>query len=211
MKSFLHRMPGKGLPAEDPLRAIRACEPEDRAYQEAFTILVDQHRERVFRLALSVLGPGGAAEAEDVAQEVFLTVFRRLHTFRNESRFATWLYRITYRRAIDVRRRARFRLPHTGDEVLAALPATDAAGRTIAHPFSEAISVEERIRLYAAVEALPELQRSAVYLHYWLGETVEAIGRLLGRRPGTIKSCLHRARAKLARLLGGTVYQERKP
>ncbi len=70
------------------------------------------------------------------------------------------------------------------------------------------LPIEQRIRLYAAVEALGEAQRSAIYLHYWLGETVDDIAILLDRRPGTVKSLLHRARRKLGRLLGGEMFDE---
>src|SRR5256712_11805287 len=88
-----------------------------------FAQLAAKYQDRVFRLAVSILGPGFEPEAEEVAQEVFVLVYRHLSSFRLESRFGTWLYRIAYNRAIDTRRTARLRRPHVDDEALAPLPA----------------------------------------------------------------------------------------
>jgi RNA polymerase sigma-70 factor (ECF subfamily) len=169
---------------------------------EVFAVLVTRYQERVFRLALSLLGPGGELEAEDVAQEVFLQVHRKLHTFRSESRFSTWLYRIAYRKAVDASRRARHRHPHVGDDALAGeadpQPGADGLERTLA--------AERRAALARALATLPARHRSAVYLHYWLGLSVEEIARLLDASPNTVKSYLHRARARLAPLLSGGAF-----
>ena len=197
-----------GGPGDDDLiaRLLEAWRSgSDAEGEQLFALLVHRHQRNVFRLVLSVLGPGRSAEAEDVTQEIFLKVHERLHGFRSESKFGTWLYRIAYRRAIDLRRRARYRLPHVDDEVLASLPAShdeDAADATASSPYRATLHSEARVKLYAAVMALPSLQRSAVLLYYWMEEDVETIGQLLNRRPGSVKSLLHRARGRLSRMLG---------
>ena len=184
--------------------AVNPAVPEDsdliRSYldsrdEDCFTALVGRYRGRVLRLAASILGPNAGIEAEDVAQEVFLQVHRKLSSFRSESSFATWLYRIAQRRALELRRRARYRHPHTHDAVLAGLPADtqDALGT--------AVTRQEQLALYAAVEALREPLRSTIYLHYWLGESIDSIAELKGARPGTIKSQLHRGRKRLGAFL----------
>jgi RNA polymerase sigma-70 factor (ECF subfamily) len=191
-----------GGPSDDDLvaRLLAArSSGTDQEAEELFALLVHRHQRRVFKLVLSVLGPGRGAEAEDLTQEVFLKVYRRLDSFRSESRFSTWLYRIAYRRAIDLKRLARFHMLHVDDEVLASLPTE---GETAPAPYRNTLNSEARIKLYAAVMVLPQLQRSAVLLHYWMDEDVETIAKLLDRRPGTIKSLLFRARKRLARLLG---------
>src|SRR5262245_33617798 len=68
------------------LRRLR--DRDERAFRE----LIDDHRDRVYNITLRMLG--NRAEAEDVAQEVFITVFKTIHTFREESKFSTWLYRV---------------------------------------------------------------------------------------------------------------------
>src|SRR5580765_7397240 len=69
------------------LRRLR--ERDERAFRE----LVEEHRDKVFNLTYRMLG--NRAEAEDVAQEVFISVFKTIDTFREESKFSTWLYRVT--------------------------------------------------------------------------------------------------------------------
>jgi len=190
-------------PAVPGVLAVKPTAPADRdliqSYladrdEACFTELVARYRDRVLRLTASILGPGAAFEAEDVTQEVFVLVHRRLASFRSESSFSTWLYRVAQRRALQLRRRARYRYTHVGDRVLAVLPASGDGEQAV-------VDRQRSLSLYAAVEALKEPLRSTLYLHYWLGETVESIAELQGQRPGTIKSQLHRGRRHLAALL----------
>jgi RNA polymerase sigma-70 factor (ECF subfamily) len=164
---------------------------------EDFERLVNRHKERVHRLVLSVLGPALSAEAEDVTQDVFVQVFRKLATFRMRSRFSTWLYRIAYNKAIEHRRKARNRLPHCGVESLAAVPISDAH----ADPARAAGDRQRRQKVLECIEELGEPQRTVVYLHYWMNLKVADIAATLRTRPGTVKSHLHRARARLAQEL----------
>lgn len=168
-----------------------------RGAEESFERLVNRYKDKVFRLAASVLGPGFQAEAEDVTQEVFIQVFRKLSTFRQDSRFATWLYRITYNRALERKRTARFRIPHQGEEALNAL----AAPAEQADP-EEASEKRRRNRVVLeSLDALGEPYRTAIYLHYWMKCPVSDIAECLGTRPGTVKSYLYRGRKRLARIL----------
>ena len=146
---------------------------------EDFEALVRRHQRGVFRIAMSVLGMGREAEAEDVAQEVFVQVYRNLGGFEGRSRFSTWLYRIAYRRAIDHARSIRFR---TGEQVV------DLTGGV-----APGDPLRDRA-LYDCIARLPVAQRGAIRLHYWMGETVTEIAQLLGVQPGTVKSWLFRAR-----------------
>jgi RNA polymerase sigma-70 factor (ECF subfamily) len=152
-----------------------------------FELLVARHRDAVFRVALAVLGPGRARYAEDVVQEVFVDVYRKLSTFEGRSRFSTWLYRIAYNRAVDYRRSMRLELER--DVVIEAVdqlaPADVLRSRAVADCLSR----------------LPETQRAVVHLHYWFGETVLEISAALGVQPGTVKAWLFRARHALARCL----------
>jgi RNA polymerase sigma-70 factor (ECF subfamily) len=162
--------------------------------EDLFAELVSRHKERVFRLAVSILGPGHEDEAEDLTQEVFLQVFRKLATFRQECAFSTWLYRMTRNAAIDRRRRARFRHPHVDEAVLQSLQTKD----ELSDPEQRATSSERRKQVLAHLERLPEPQRSVVYLHYWLGSPIAEIAGLLELNRETVKSHLHRARKRLA-------------
>jgi RNA polymerase sigma-70 factor (ECF subfamily) len=161
---------------------------------ELFRILVQRHKRRVFRVAAAVLGPGREAEAEDLTQEAFLLAFRKLGSFRGDSAFSTWLLRVTRNLAIDRRRRADLRKPHVSEDELAKLPAVGAG----ANPEEAAAAGEQRERLLRQLALLPEPQRTAVYLHYWLESPVAEMAELLELKPETVKSHLHRARQRLA-------------
>jgi RNA polymerase sigma-70 factor (ECF subfamily) len=161
---------------------------------DLFAELVSRHKARVFRLAVSILGPGHEDEAEDLTQEVFLQVFRKLATFRHECAFSTWLYRMTRNAAIDRRRRARFRHPHVDEAVLRSAQTED----KLSDPEQRAATNERRQQVLDQLEQLPEPQRSVVYLHYWLGSPIVEIAGLLELNRETVKSHLYRARRRLA-------------
>lgn len=152
-----------------------------------FRELVEEYQHRVFRLVASVLGPYSDAEAEDVTQEVFLQVHTKASTFRNTMQFGTWLYAIARNRAIDRRRQARFRLPHLPiDALQPALPNDDP---------------DRRLLIAQCMEALPEIYRTLLYLHYWQGASMDEISEYTGLVPGTVKSYLARGRQRVEAML----------
>jgi RNA polymerase sigma-70 factor (ECF subfamily) len=155
---------------------------------EDFERLVERHQQRVFRVIVAVLGPGRDSEAEDVTQDVFVQVFRRLGVFEGRSRFSTWLYRIAYNRAIDARRSLRAR---PDSEALVIDPAAPLASRDLFR--SRALG--------ECLSRLPDAHRTAIHLHYWLGHTIAEIAAGLGVQPGTAKAWLFRGRHLVARCL----------
>jgi len=168
------------------------CERHD---QSAFDELVRRYREPVFRIALSILGPAFAGDAEEVAQEVFIRVHRSLSSFRGEAQFSSWIYRIAINQAINLKERVRYRAPHISDQAILdrASPAAD--------PLHE-LQVANRNRLVLeCVYELPEIYQSAVRLHYWLGASVAEIAVLIGVPENTVKSYLHRSRKLLYGML----------
>lgn len=159
--------------------------------ERAFAELVGRYRDRVFRLAVSILGQPFVAEAEEVTQEVFLRVHHALTSFRGEAQFGTWIYRVAFNQAVNLKKRVRFRAPHLSDESLTERASAD----------PDALQRLERARRDTAVAecvaALPEVYQSALRLHYWMGESVADIARLLDVPENTVKSYLHRARRLL--------------
>ena len=85
--------------------------------QQAFAELVRRFSALVFRLAVSILSREFIAEAEEVAQEVFLKVHHAIESFRGEAEFSSWIYRITFNQAVNLKMRVRFRSPHADDAV----------------------------------------------------------------------------------------------
>ncbi len=164
-----------------------------------FAILVRRYKEKVFRLVLSVRGLSFTEEAEEVVQEVFLTVHRDLKQFRFDSRFSTWLYRIAFNRSIDWRRKPRLKFHHSGEGTLRS----QASPRR--SPLRKASDHERDERILKCVERLPEPARSVVFLHYWLDQSVAEIAQYLDLKSSTVKSHLFRARKLLGRSLRGKV------
>ncbi|MBX9602138.1 MAG: RNA polymerase sigma factor [Bryobacteraceae bacterium] len=155
-----------------------------------FRELVLTYQKRVFWVALSVLGPGGDAEAEEVTQEAFLAAFRHAGQLRDEGAFAAWLCRIAFRIAVDRRKLARRRMPHLGEDTLSriAAPADTEAG---------VLAAEQQAAVREAVGKLPDLYRAIVHQYYWLELPLEEIGTNTGIPVGTLKSYLARAREQI--------------
>ena len=177
--------------------AVLVREIQNTRDPACFDRLVARHRERVFRLVLSILGPGREGEAEELAQDVFVKVYQRLAGFRGEAKFSSWLFRIAYNAALDHRSRLSFKTFHESEEVLAMTPSESRRS----DPFQLSVDAGRRAAVGRAMAALPDLYRSVLHLHYWMGMTVSEVGAALSIPDGTVKSYLHRARAKLHAIL----------
>lgn len=161
----------------------------------AFAELVRRHRNKVFRLAVSILGQGFVPEAEDVAQDVMVRVYHALGSFRGDSTFGSWVYRIAFNQALNVKARMRYRAPHVSDEALAGLPSADRRAD------DELQAAERRRAVMECTAELPEVYQSALRLHYWLGASMAEIAEMLDAPENTVKSYLHRARQLLRVML----------
>ena len=159
----------------------------------AFARLVELHEAYVFKVVLSVLGPGYEGDAPDVVQDVFVRVARQLEHFRGDSRFRTWLHRLAVNLALDRRRRARWRRPHVDPAILERTPTPNGAD----DPFVSAEAAERRRVVGQCLEVLPDGVRSIIHFHYWLDLSADDIATLLQVPIGTVKSHLHRGRKLL--------------
>ncbi len=167
----------------------------ESADDDAFAELVRRYRDPVFRLAVSILGQELVPEAEDVAQDVMLRVHHALRSFRGEARFGSWIYRITFNQALNLKARARNRAPHVSDQALATQPSQERG------PYDRLQDERRQRAVLACVGELPEVYQSALRLHYWLGARVSDIAVMLDVPENTVKSYLHRARRLLHAML----------
>jgi RNA polymerase sigma-70 factor (ECF subfamily) len=180
-----------------PLDDARIIEEFLRSEDDGlFCVLVQRYKDQVFRLVASILGPTAEIEAEDLVQEIFITVYRKLGTFRGDCRFSTWLYRLSRNRAIDWRRRRKSVAIGLGDwgRAKTELPSNEDPHREIERNRRNSIVLRH-------VDALAEPRRTVVFLHYWMGCGVEEISGLTEIPAGTVKSHLCRARRVLAKRL----------
>ena len=162
---------------------------------DAFTLLVERHRQRVYNLCLRLLGD--ADDAADAAQDAFVSVLTKLDRFRGEAAFTTWLHRIAVNACYDLTRRRRrqpmLRLAGDGD-------ATDEdTGPPVADPADELAGTRDVV---AALRVIPEEFRTAVVLADLQDLPYEEIAKVLDVPIGTVKSRVHRGRIALARAMG---------
>jgi RNA polymerase sigma-70 factor (ECF subfamily) len=184
-------------PGIDERALIQRCIAGDAA---AFEPLVEKYRQRVWRLAYQVLHD--REEAWDVAQEAFVRAFHSLPSFRGQSAFYTWLFRITVNVATDRHRQrgaqARAFGPERVTEEEWARTTPDPGGG----PEQQAARKEQRERIRSALDALPPKARTIIMLSDVEGLSYREIAEVLNCPIGTVMSRLHNARKRLKTLLG---------
>ncbi|MEK6302278.1 MAG: RNA polymerase sigma factor [Acidobacteriota bacterium] len=158
-----------------------------------FENLYRKHYRRVYSICLRMTG--SVAEAEDLTQEVFIQLNRKLGSFRGESAFTTWLHRLTVNQVLMYFRKRSVKSELTTDD--GEMP--DSVDPFTINP--GAMPIVDRIGLETAIKQLPPGYRSVFVLHDVEGYEHEEIARMLGCSGGTSKSQLHKARLKLRKLL----------
>ena len=175
--------------------AIRRAQQGDA---EAFERIYRLHNRRVYALCLRMVG--NTAEAEDLTQEAFLQLFRKIATFRGESAFSTWLHRLTVN-VVLMRLRKKTLTETSLDE--ATDPDEDSGGprKDIGGPDLRLSGSVDRVNLERAVEQLPPGYRSVFVLHDVQGYEHNEIAVIMNCSIGNSKSQLHKARMRLRELL----------
>lgn len=176
------------------------AEAIDRAKQgdaEAFAFLYHRHKRRVYSLCLRMTG--NTAEADDLAQEAFLQLFRKIGTFRGESAFSTWLHRLSVNVVLmHLRRKG---LPEVSLEETTEPTQEDGPKRDIGSPDLALIGSVDRVNLERAIHRLPPGYRTIFVLHDMEGYEHNEIAEMIRCSIGNSKSQLHKARMKLRDLL----------
>jgi RNA polymerase sigma factor (sigma-70 family) len=168
--------------------------------ESAFKYLVDNYKDRVFNTAIGIVQ--NAEDAEDVAQEVFIQVYRSIHNFKGESKLSTWLYRIATTRALDLLRsrksKKRFgfiqRLFGDGNEPLYELPDFN-------HPGVALDKKENAAKLFKAIAQLPENQKTAFTLHKLEDLSYQEVSEVMQTSIAAVESLMHRAKQNLRKML----------
>ncbi len=169
--------------------ARRATGGEDAAFEA----LYHRHFRRVYSLCLRMLG--NPTEAEDLTQETFANLYRKIGSFRGDSQFTTWLHRMTVNQVLMHFRKRSVKMEKTtteGETPIQIVKGTENASR---------MPIIDRIAIEKAIGQLAPGYRSVFVLHDVEGYEHEEIGRMLGIAEGTSKSQLHKARLKLRDLI----------
>jgi len=179
----------------------RLLDRDERAFRE----LVEAHRDRVFNITYRMLGD--RAEAEDVAQEVFITVFKTIDSFREESKFSTWLYRVAVNHSKNRIKYLSRRQDRNKDELDEtkhgeATSTNGAIGTPRPSTPDRALEGAQMEKLLQeAIATLDEEQRTVIILRDVEDLSIEEICAITDLPDGTVKSRLHRARLVLRKKL----------
>lgn len=183
-------------PVNDDRNAIdvalmrRVAEEDEQAFRE----LVERHQHAVIGTVAKMLGD--AVEAEDIAQRVFLRIWKHAKRWRPEAKFTTYLFTITRNLVYNESRRRSRRKEVSADErsdEAGIEPAADARSE----PDAEALKSEMHDEIDQAIQCLPEAQRTAVILYSYESMPYEEIARVLDTSVSSVKSLLFRARGTL--------------
>jgi len=165
---------------------------------DAYARLIDRHRDFVYSIALRIVG--NETDAEDISQEAFVTAFRALGSFRRESKFSSWLYRIVVNLALaHEKKRQRSRLVDVAWNGRGEPPVGIAA--TDVDPEKALLDREIRQSVKRAIGALPPHYRVVLTLYHLEERSYEEVARVLDLPMGTVKTHLHRAREMLRRIV----------
>jgi RNA polymerase sigma-70 factor, ECF subfamily len=159
----------------------------------AFEEIYQRHHRRVYSICLRMLQ--NAFEAEDLTQDVFIQLYRKVGSFRGDSAFTTWLHRLTVNQVLMHFRKRNVKFEKTTEE--GETPEQIVAGT--ANPFK--MQIVDKMALENAIEQLPAGYKNVFVLHDVEGFEHEEVARILGCSVGTSKSQLHKARLKLRKLL----------
>jgi RNA polymerase sigma-70 factor (ECF subfamily) len=182
-------MSGATTPREVESVVLRASTGDASAFEE----LYHHYCRRVYSLCVRLTG--SVDDAEDLTQDVFLLVHRKLGSFRGDASFSTWLHRVTVNRALMHLRKGSVRHEQAEDQdTLRKI--TEAHARE-----HDGLSLIDRIALWRAIRNLPRGYRTVLVLHDVEGYRHDEIAALLGISVGATKSQLHKARMKVRRSL----------
>jgi RNA polymerase sigma-70 factor, ECF subfamily len=165
---------------------------------QAFEFLYDLHGRRVYALCLRMVG--NPSDAEDLTQEAFLQLFRKIGTFRGESAFSTWLHRMTVN-VVLMRLRKKVLPVASLEETTEPDEETGGPRKDVGAPDLRLSGAVDRVNLERSIERLPPGYRTVFVLHDVQGYEHNEIAGIMGCSVGNSKSQLHKARTRLRDLL----------
>lgn len=191
---------GRGVDQADDLKLIEAVRGGETS---ALGTLMDRYAGRVYRLAHGITR--NAADAEEVVQDVFLTLFRKAETFEGRAALGSWIYRVATNAALLKRRGKRAQVEVALEDMLPRFipdghregPRAYVLADWSQTPEQELLSGETRALLHQSLDALPEHYRAVLVLRDVEGFFSEEAAEALGETVSTVKSRLHRARMAL--------------
>lgn len=168
---------------------------------KAFAVLVDRYKDLVFTLALRMLK--NREEAEELAQDTFIKVFKSINKFKGDSKFSTWIYRITYNSCLDVLKK--YKQEYKLDPIDEY---TERQLVTFENAFDALADKEQRQTIETCLQKLPEEDGFLLTLYYFEEQSIDEIAKIVGLTTNNVKVKLFRSRKKLAYLLKDSLEPE---
>ena len=180
------------MPANDELLLKRAQKGDTAAMEE----LIQIHEKKIYNIAYRFMG--NEADAYDMAQESLIKIYRKLYSFKQESSFSSWAYRICVNTCMDglrKRKKAPLSLEHSLEQGVSF------EDTTIPSPEDHALSIEKAEDIQKAIDVLSEDHKAVIILRDINGFSYEEISEYLDISVGTVKSRINRGRQRLKELL----------
>ncbi|MNF72813.1 ECF RNA polymerase sigma factor SigW [compost metagenome] len=168
---------------------------------KSFAVLVDRYKDLVFTLAIRMLK--NREEAEEVSQDVFVKVFKSLSKFKGDSKFSTWIYRITYNSCLDTLKKYKQEYHIIPVDVY-----TEHQVMLIDNAFDALVEKEQRQAIEDCLYRLPSEDSFLLTLYYFEGQSLDEISKILGLTANNVKVKLFRSRKKLTSILKQRVEPE---
>jgi RNA polymerase sigma factor (sigma-70 family) len=172
--------------------------------EQAFRLLVESCQDMVYNTVLGIVQD--MQEAEDVAQEVFIQVYRSIRTFRGEAKLSTWMYRIAITKALDWQRKKKIRKGVNAVASWIGLAESENEPVHFYHPGVQLEQKEKAALVFKAIQSLPENQRVCFLLLKTEGLSYEEVAEILQISIKAVESLMHRARENLRKKLTSTRY-----
>jgi len=179
------------------MNELELIEKLKSGHAEAFKFLVDTYQEKVLNTCFRFLN--NKEDAEDLAQEVFLTVYRSIGDFRGDSKLSSWIYRIAVTRSLDAYRKKNRKKRFAKMQRLIGLKENDDALQ-ISDTHTPSTELEDKERaaiLQQALNGLPENQRTVIMLNKYEGFSHKEIADIMGTSVSSVESLMHRGKQKL--------------
>ena len=161
---------------------------------KAFAVLVDRYKDLVFTLAIQMLK--NREEAEEVSQDTFIKVFKKLKNFKGDSKFSTWIYRIGYNTCLD-----RIKSNKRKQNTVAINEFTTHEVKTLDNALSIMEAQESKQTIQDCLQMLPADDCALLTLYYFEELSLEEIGKVIGVKANNVKVKLFRSRKKLTTIL----------
>lgn len=168
---------------------------------KSFAVLVDRYKDLVFTLAIRMLK--NREEAEEVSQDVFVKVYKSLSKFKGDSKFSTWIYRITYNSCLDTLKKYKQEYHIIPVDVY-----TEHQVMIIDNAFDALVEKEQRQAIEDCLYRLPSEDSFLLTLYYFEGQSLDEISKILGLTANNVKVKLFRSRKKLTSILKQRVEPE---